>query len=102
MGFKLEVKIGEHHFRAEGIERNVRDTYEHFLIAIAGYQSRGEKPADEPVHGLTCIKAPHDNPGGGYLHDETDDSPYDVDGLTYCGRCHRFIPGLPLAGKGEE
>lgn len=37
---------------------------------------------------LQCPKAPHDKRDGGYLHDENDDRPYDVDGLTYCGRCH--------------
>lgn len=36
----------------------------------------------------TCRKAPHDNPDGGYLHGEDDDTPYDVDGALYCGRCH--------------
>lgn len=38
------------------------------------------------VHGVTCEKITHK--GGGYLHHEDDDSPYNVDGLTYCGRCH--------------
>lgn len=37
-------------------------------------------------HGKTCTKVPHT--GEGYLHDETDDGLYDVDGVTYCGRCH--------------
>lgn len=37
-----------------------------------------------------CIKVPHD--GGGYLHSETDDGPYDVDGVWYCGRCHEYLP----------
>lgn len=27
----------------------------------------------------------------GYLHSAVDDRPYDVDGLTYCGRCHGFL-----------
>lgn len=40
---------------------------------------------------LTCDKAPHDDRMGGYLHDENDDSPYDVDGVAYCGRCHVAI-----------
>lgn len=33
-----------------------------------------------------CDKVIHN--GGGYLHDAEDDGPYDVDGVTYCGRCH--------------
>lgn len=36
-----------------------------------------------------CAKEPHR--GDGYLHDAADDSPYDVDGLRYCGRCHSFL-----------
>ena len=38
------------------------------------------------IHGFTCEKAEH--VGSGYLHGEDDDSIYDVDGVTYCGRCH--------------
>lgn len=40
-------------------------------------------------HGVDCRKAPHVR--SGYLHDEADDSPYDVDGVLYCGRCHTAI-----------
>jgi hypothetical protein len=40
------------------------------------------------LHGLDCIKTPHCDPEGGYLHGERDDSAYDVDGVSYCGRCH--------------
>lgn len=39
---------------------------------------------------MNCVKVPH-KPGVGYLHDESDDSPYDVDGVKYCGRCHYWI-----------
>lgn len=38
------------------------------------------------VHGTTCVKAVHDRDG--MLHDEKDDTPFDVDGVKYCGRCH--------------
>ncbi len=34
-----------------------------------------------------CAKAYHDQRGG-YLHAADDDRPYDVDGVSYCGRCH--------------
>ena len=45
----------------------------------------------EPTqHGVNCPKRAHDR--GGYLHDEEDDGPYTVDGLTYCGRCHLWLP----------
>lgn len=48
-----------------------------------GYLSR------EGYHGVECPKVEH--VGSGYLHGEGDDSPYDVDGVDYCGRCHRVI-----------
>lgn len=38
-------------------------------------------------HGVDCEKIPH-RATGGYLHDPEDDAPYDVDGVSYCGRCH--------------
>ncbi len=48
-------------------------------------------PDTEPmIHGVNCEKAPH-WPGYGYLHVEDDDEPYDVDGMTYCGRCHAWL-----------
>ncbi len=44
----------------------------------------------EPVlHGLTCQKRAHT--GTGYLHGEDDDTPYAVDGVSYCGRCHHAL-----------
>jgi hypothetical protein len=43
----------------------------------------------EVIHGVDCPKVPH--MGKGYLHMEHDDSPYDVDGCKYCGRCHHAL-----------
>lgn len=40
------------------------------------------------VHGVNCPKVFHDPARTGYLHDDSDDSPYSVDGVDYCGRCH--------------
>ncbi len=40
-------------------------------------------------HGVDCEKVRH--LGGGYLHAAYDDSPYDVDGVPYCGRCHQWL-----------
>ncbi len=45
----------------------------------------------EIIHGQNCPKATHWNDDG-YLHAETWDRPYDVDGVTYCGRCHAYMP----------
>jgi hypothetical protein len=47
------------------------------------------------VHGESCEKAPHENREGGYLHGPEDDSPFDVDGVMYCGRCHQYLPPDP-------
>lgn len=63
--------------RAEGIHL-------HYLYLQAQSRNRGIQ------HGVSCVKAPH--LGGGYLHDESDDNPYDVDGVKYCGRCHCYLP----------
>ena len=37
---------------------------------------------------LRCEKVRHDPKRTGYLHEEDDDRPYEVDGVMYCGRCH--------------
>lgn len=52
-----------------------------------------EQPAQTEYHRAadrTCEKAQHGERGG-YLHAADDDSPYDVDGCSYCGRCHHAI-----------
>ena len=45
----------------------------------------------EVIHGFNCPKVIHDPVWPGYLHDDNDDTPYDVDGVKYCGRCHYAI-----------
>ncbi len=37
-------------------------------------------------HGKNCPKVLHVGPG--YLHGDDDDTPYGIDGIAYCGRCH--------------
>lgn len=44
------------------------------------------------AHGVDCEKVRH--VGGGYLHSLTDDSPYEVDGIVYCGRCHKYLHAI--------
>lgn len=52
-------------------------------------------------HGIDCRKVPHS--GDGYLHAEDHDGPYDVDGVTYCGRCHAWLgAGLSLGEDDEK
>lgn len=41
-------------------------------------------------HGIDCQKEPHGSQGG-YQHAKDDDTPYDIDGVTYCGRCHYWL-----------
>jgi hypothetical protein len=41
-------------------------------------------------HGANCEKVPHTRKDG-YLHDDKDDKPYDIDGVMYCGRCHQVL-----------
>lgn len=47
----------------------------------------------EPVqHGVDCAEAHHEPNTSGYLHQSGDNSPYYVDGVRYCGRCHEYFP----------
>lgn len=45
-------------------------------------------PRAEQRHGVNCEKAPHN---GGNLHSENDNTPFEVDGVSYCGRCHKAL-----------
>lgn len=55
-------------------------------------KSRGEAPSAPggSCASRTCPKVAHSNRGG-YLHGADDDSPFDVDGVRYCGRCHMAL-----------
>lgn len=54
------------------------------------------------VHGVNCKKAWHHH-GDGWLHNEADDSPFIVDRVAYCGRCHHVMPTpKPEAEGGED
>ena len=53
------------------------------------------------THGVNCPKTPHVMTG--YLHGPEDDTPYDVDGVTYCGRCHQYIDtAMDIARRQER
>lgn len=56
----------------------------HYSIRPAPQAEDGGK-----VGRKVCQKIPH-SAGGGYMHDEEHDGPYDVDGVLYCGRCHSW------------
>lgn len=55
-------------------------------IKLARAADPGTTGAEGLRHGVNCKKEPHVRDG--YLHDERDDTPYDIDGQMYCGRCH--------------
>lgn len=44
-------------------------------------------------HGVNCPKVAHFDftDSHGHLHEPDDDTPYDVDGCSYCGRCHQAL-----------
>lgn len=48
-----------------------------------------------------CKKVPHIDRDGGYLHGPDDDEPYDVDGVAYCGRCHRAMSAHAQPGPAQ-
>ena|SRR5579864_8171863 len=50
--------------------------------------SHGLYPGEK--HGVNCPKRGH-GPQGGYLHEDSFDGSYDVDGVNYCGRCHEVL-----------
>jgi hypothetical protein len=49
-------------------------------------------------HGVDCSKVRH-IVGRCYDHPNDDDSAYDVDGVTYCGRCHSWLEIPPPAPR---
>jgi site-specific DNA-methyltransferase (adenine-specific) len=74
-----------------GIESDLK----YFQVAKERLEKRYSEGIPRPgfrkeiIHGSTCPKAPHTR--SGYLHGEDDDTPYSVDGLSYCGRCHTSL-----------
>lgn len=52
-----------------------------------------ENEPEEITHGIDCRKVDHLLTQGA-LHGADDDTPYDVDGQNYCGRCHSWIGEL--------
>lgn len=63
------------------------------------------RPSSDPGAKPSVLKCPKvQHTGTGYLHADDDDRPYDVDGVEYCGRCHRgTINGICMnhPGAGE-
>jgi len=97
MQLPLPVLIPSQH----GYEIDHKNRFVAFQVDASGYYIEVRLPFESVemmakelavVHGISCKKQPHDNPDGGYLHEESDDSSYDVDGCIYCGRCHVAIP----------
>lgn len=51
----------------------------------------GDPLGPSVIHGKTCEKVHH--VWSGWVHAPDDDGPYDVDGVSYCGRCHEVLVG---------
>jgi hypothetical protein len=45
-------------------------------------------------HGKDCPKVPH-SPEVPYCHEVSWDGDYEIDGVSYCGRCHYWL-GCPV------
>jgi hypothetical protein len=65
-------------------------TWALYQTAMAIIEKIDGRPFTGVRHGFDCPKAAHK--GRGHLHAENDDSPYHVDGVRYCGRCHAYFP----------
>lgn len=84
----IEALLGDARAERARWDREVA-WWERLLAARRRQVEAGEWP---PQPTLSCPKAPHT--GTGYLHAEDDDRPYDIDGVTYCGRCHYPWPHI--------
>lgn len=82
-GLKNKNSYHEEHERYIEVLKNVISVYENSLNSIKN--SYGEKI----IHGVNCQKVIHI--GNGHLHSGDDNKPYDVDGCSYCGRCHHAL-----------
>ena len=48
-------------------------------------------PTPELQHGIDCPKAAHIEGRCDYLHEATDDRPFDGGETMFCGRCHHWM-----------
>jgi len=95
---RLAVRIADYHQKPIEQSESLDAAIDHAIDILrmlhvlrlrrADFQHRA---AGNVRHGIECVKRPHDNPRGGYLHGAEDDTPYVSDDLVYCGRCHEFI-----------
>ena len=66
---------------------------DNYNAAVNKARNRSRRGRSRPIihpaiiHGKTCQKVVHDEMPG-HLHGPDDDSPYMVDDVRYCGRCH--------------
>jgi len=81
----VEAAIAKGCFRPGGAARFVKHIEEDAPVPVRG---------DGIQHGVNCRKVLHISKSlkpEGWLHDSDDDRPYDVDGVSYCGRCHQAL-----------
>lgn len=77
--------------------RVLKDTDLREVDAVLAALDRARCPP-KTGHGVDCFKEPHWVVGTAYLHGAEDDTPYDVDGVAYCGRCHHVLDAARREG----
>ncbi len=88
------LKRNDHHeirMLLSTLKRIGHDAPEGISIKCYNYETKNRATLGiEKINpGLVCEKEVHN--GKGYLHDAKDDSPFNMGGMTYCGRCHFLV-----------
>jgi hypothetical protein len=93
-GFQCCRSYGDNHAHFDGEQKEQRIARYLDSLVIDPQPSRQDEQ-QAPIftksgrHGVDCVKRPHVY--GDFLHDESDDGTYEVDGTQYCGRCHAWM-----------
>lgn len=64
-------------------------------------EAAGSQDALDMRHGVNCSKVKHET-WHYYMHASDDDTPYNVDGVSYCGRCHHVMPHIAQGSATRE
>lgn len=87
---RLLTAIGKA-FERYGVHRNFHNAASvKQLVKLVEMQTEARVRARMLHESGSCKKVLHIGDSG-WLYDELDDSPYDVDGVSYCGRCHEVL-----------
>jgi hypothetical protein len=85
---KLATEAGER--VPIGVNLNGKSAYSAWCALDLPGAYSSEPASAGIVHGVSCIKVSHEG-GEGFLHGDDDDRPYEIDGCSYCGRCHHAL-----------